>query len=184
MTLFFIVYGFCFFHPRKGRQMLPPISQMQGFSRPALSHVFDQTQLGFPKLTQNYSTHGKRKGPKDVTLISKNPTSLEFLKISMITAPHRKLTQVWLDSAGITGKSIHEHESAVHQPACVPPHQSPCRSACLARWQSRGWWGPACPVCVLLSPVHCSSRGSPGSARTSTDAAWSSCLAPPAAATL
>lgn len=58
-------------------------------------------------------------------------------------------------------------------------HLSPCMSACLARWQSRGLWGPMCLVSGHLSPVRCSSQESLGSVQTSIDAAWSSCHAPP-----
>lgn len=64
------------------------------------------------------------------------------------------------------------------------PHLSPCISACLARWRSRDWWGPACQVCGLLSLIHYNSRGNPGSTQTSSAAAWSSFLSPPVTATL
>lgn len=64
------------------------------------------------------------------------------------------------------------------------PHLSLCISACLARWRSRDWWGPACQVCGLLSLIRYNSRGNPGSTQTSSAAAWSSFLSPPVTATL
>lgn len=78
----------------------------------------------------------------------------------------------WHTCASFCG-SVHRH-----------PHRSLCISACLARWRSRGWWGPACRVCGLLSLIRCNSRGNPGSAQTSTAAAWSSSPSPPVTATL
>lgn len=63
-------------------------------------------------------------------------------------------------------------------------HPSPWRSACLARWLSRGWWAPTFPVCGLPFPDHCSSPASPGLARTRSASALSSCFAHRAAANL
>lgn len=103
---------------------------------------------------------------------------------SVITTPHWEFTQ-----SGLTGLSKHYREAyrvwvSRASARLWTTHLSLCMSAYLAKWRSRGWWGPACPVCGLLSLVRCSSRGSPGPARTSTDAAWSSFLAPPATASL
>lgn len=68
--------------------------------RPTLSHISDQTQLGLPKLTQIYSTHGKGKGTTRCHLnIKKTQNNFPSIsETSMMTTPHREFTQ-----SGLTG---------------------------------------------------------------------------------
>lgn len=162
-------------HSREKREM----------SGATLRHMLDQTQLGLPKLTQIYGTAGNGRGDHRMSFKyqkAQKDFPRFFLKPRWWwgrTGEGREvlaLCLVWSDwNPG-------QCESAGASTAC--PHLSLCRSAYRARWQSRGWWGPACPAAGLLSLGRCSSQGSPGPVRTSSAAAWSSSPAPPAVASL
>lgn len=112
--------AFVFLHPRKGREMSLLFTQNVRFLD-QLWAVFDQAQPGIPKLTQNYSTHGKGRGPQDVTYISKNPEQLPRIFKKCLWPLHRignVHRSYWtLQRLRV---SVHKRESAMRQAVCVP----------------------------------------------------------------